>query len=61
MTSKQLIAHIAEGETHRLWTRWRDSEVPETRRMALKAKAHGVVAWDRIMRSGQQPKGINSL
>lgn len=52
MTAKQHIAHVAEGCTYHLWLRWRNSPVAETRQMALKAKTHGVVTWDRIMRAG---------
>lgn len=51
MTHKQVLASSAEWLTYRLWIRWRGAEAIETRRMALKAKTHAVVVWDRIMRA----------
>ncbi|MNJ09298.1 hypothetical protein D3C77_34400 [compost metagenome] len=43
------LALHAMLQTYRLWYRWQDSQVAETRRMGLKAKTFGLIAYDRIM------------
>ena len=45
-----LNARLAEGLTYRHWEAWRDSPDVRSRKLALKAKCFGVVAFDRIMR-----------
>lgn len=40
----------ADWCTYKHWERWKDSKNPQKRRLALLGKAHGVVAYDRIMR-----------
>lgn len=35
--------------TYRHWEAWKDSENPGTRSLALKAKTHGLIAYDRLM------------
>lgn len=45
------MARDAEWVTYRHWVEWKDSEFAETRQLALKAKCHGLVAFDRIMRT----------
>lgn len=43
------LAFARMDRQHRLWLRWRDAQHPGTRRMALKAKARGLVLFDREM------------
>ena len=55
MNMKQLTlyhARIAEYLTWRHWEEWKDSPVVGSRKLALKAKCHGIVAFDRVLRQG---------
>lgn len=35
--------------TYRLWERWKDLDNPDSRRLAIKAKTYGLIAYDRTM------------
>lgn len=45
-----IAARDAEQLTYRHWDAWRDSSRVGTRKLALKAKCHGICAFDRMLR-----------
>jgi len=43
------IAVMIMSYTYRHWESWGDSKDPGTRRLAIKAKTYGLIAYDRFM------------
>lgn len=51
---RQTHAAIVADITYALWEKWHTSPVGATRGLALAAKCHSVVQWDRVMFGGRK-------